>query len=93
MLKSQSNHPRAPPFLSPGGDIGTLLPRYRIFGDTVNVAARMQSSCEPGREHLSPSSAAALALSLPPDIVLIPRGEIAVKGKVRATLHLTLGHS
>ena len=65
-----------------GGVIGKLLPRYRIFGDTVNTAARMETSSEPGRVHLSDSAAEILRGSLPPDLGLTPRGEISVKGKV-----------
>ena len=65
-----------------GGVIGKLLPRYRIFGDTVNTAARMETSSEPGRVHLSASAAEILRGSLPPDLGLTPRGEISVKGKV-----------
>ena len=69
-----------------GGVIGKLLPRYRIFGDTVNTAARMETSSEPGRVQLSSSSAALLSPQLPPEIVLVKRGEIDVKGKVRLGL-------
>ena len=68
------------------GVIGKLLPRYRIFGDTVNTAARMESNAEPGRVQLSASSAELLKGRLPPDIGLIPRGEINVKGKVPRSL-------
>ena len=64
------------------GVIGKLLPRYRIFGDTVNTAARMETNAEPGRVQLSSSSADLLRACLPPDISLTPRGEISVKGKV-----------
>ena len=64
------------------GVIGKLLPRYRIFGDTVNTAARMETNAEPGRVQLSASSAELLKGHLPPDIGLTPRGEISVKGKV-----------
>ena len=64
------------------GVIGKLLPRYRIFGDTVNTAARMESHAERGRVQLSASSAELLKGRLPPDIGLTPRGEISVKGKV-----------
>jgi len=64
------------------GVIGRLLPRYRIFGDTVNTAARMETSAEPGRVQLSAASADLLCAMLPPEIGLAPRGEISVKGKV-----------
>ena len=54
----------------------------RIFGDTVNVAARMQATSEPGKCQLSPSSSAALMLSVHQVLVLVPRGEIFIKGRV-----------
>ena len=50
----------------------------------VNTAARMETTSEPGCVQLSPSSADLLRRGLPTDLVLTPRGEIAVKGKVRA---------
>jgi len=43
----------------------------------------METNSLPGRVQLSPSSAELLRHNLPADLVLEPRGQIAVKGKVR----------
>jgi adenylate cyclase len=42
------------------GVIGTERMQYDIWGDTVNVASRMESTSEPGRIHVSESFAQAL---------------------------------
>ena len=67
-----------------GGVIGKLLPRFRLFGDTVNTAARMETTSEPGRVQLSPSTVELLRKGLPSDLALAERGVVDVKGKVRA---------
>lgn len=64
-----------------GGVIGKLLPRYRIFGDTVNTASRMETSSHPGHIQLSPSAAAHIISRLPNDLVLVSRGNVEIKGK------------
>ena len=48
----------------------------------------METTSDPGRVQLSPSAADLLRLSLPADLALEPRGQIAVKGKVRTTVGL-----
>jgi adenylate cyclase len=61
------------------GIVGTERLQYDVWGDTVNVASRMESNSEPGRINVSQSVYTALNRH---DIVTFePRGAIDVKGK------------
>jgi len=62
-----------------GGVIGVKHPRYRLFGDIVNTAARMETRSDPGRLHVA--EAAAAILTETGMFALTDRGEMAVKGK------------
>jgi class 3 adenylate cyclase len=68
------------------GVLGNERLQYDVWGDTVNVASRMESSSEPGRIHVSKSFANALApLELErggaKGAGVRYRGEVEIKGK------------
>lgn len=73
------------------GIIGTERMQYDVWGDTVNVASRMESAGEPGRIHVSDAFAEILRQSensqFPVPNSLIERGEIEIKGKGTMTTY------
>ena len=58
------------------GLIGTKLPKFSIFGDTMNTASRMESTCRPGCIQVSLAARELLG-----EYTFTPTGGIEVKGK------------
>jgi adenylate cyclase len=62
------------------GIVGTRRFFYDVWGDTVNMAARMEATGEPGCIHIAASTRARLG----DGFRLAPRGTVAIRGKGEA---------
>ncbi len=72
-----------------GGVVGTSKFQYDIWGDTVNVASRMESSGQPGRIQISDATYQLIKDEFECEL----RGEIDVKGKGAMTTWFVVGRS
>lgn len=67
------------------GVLGQKLPRFRLFGDTINTAARMMQKGEPSQVQFGDATRS----RLPSWVRVVPKGQVEMKGKGQmAVYHL-----
>ncbi len=63
------------------GVIGSKMPRFCLFGETINLASRMETSGVAGRIQISGTTKTILELTQADAFLIKSRGDVDIKGK------------